>query len=282
MYHYHEAITNNKGDALIGYYVRAVDAASGAAASLYADESATPIISVSGIANAALVDSDGNVSFWINGGTYHLDIYATDGTSFVRRISSIPMVDFQVAAGFTADRTHLAAITGVVGDAYTLTESGREGTFVWSSSNLSTQVTADPNQGIYVAPTSDTTGASGAWVRKYDPAPSVRWFGAVGNGTTDDQPAIRQAIVTLGSLGLSKLHVPALTYKLGAQVQVDVSNLVIEAWGAKFTAAFTTGQGIIYIPPGHDNIRIIGLHFRLTGEAQTRGTTTATAPIAAS
>jgi hypothetical protein len=98
MFHFFEAITNTKGDALIGYYVRAVDSTTGTAASLYADESATPIISVSNVADAALVDSDGNVSFWITGGTYHLDIYATDSATFVRRIESIPMVDLVVLA----------------------------------------------------------------------------------------------------------------------------------------------------------------------------------------
>ena len=43
---------------------------------------------------------------------------------------------------------------------------GAEGTFVWYSSDLSAEVTADPLSGIYVAPTSDLTGASGAWGRQ--------------------------------------------------------------------------------------------------------------------
>lgn len=65
-----------------------------------------------------------------------------------------------------ATRTALAATGGPAsGMTRFLTEPGREGTFVFSTANLATQVTADPQQGIYVAPASDTTGASGAWVR---------------------------------------------------------------------------------------------------------------------
>jgi hypothetical protein len=43
---------------------------------------------------------------------------------------------------------------------------GRSGNFKWDNSNLSTEVTADTTQADYVAPATDTTGASGAWVRE--------------------------------------------------------------------------------------------------------------------
>src|SRR4051794_8092353 len=93
MHHYFNSVTNTKGDALIGYFVRCVDSTTGLSATLYADVSLTPILSVSGVANAAQVDSDGNASFYIPLGTYHLDIYATDSTTFVRRVQSLPMVE---------------------------------------------------------------------------------------------------------------------------------------------------------------------------------------------
>ena len=55
---------------------------------------------------------------------------------------------------------------------------GGGGVFYWNSSNLSTEVSADPQGGIYVAPTSDPTGASGAWVRQYTGYTNPLWFGA--------------------------------------------------------------------------------------------------------
>lgn len=40
------------------------------------------------------------------------------------------------------------------------------GTFIWNSANLSMQVANNPGQGIYVAPATDPTGASGAWEKE--------------------------------------------------------------------------------------------------------------------
>jgi hypothetical protein len=75
-----------------------------------------------------------------------------------------------------------------------LRETGREGMFVWSGADLSAHVGADPNQGIYVAPVSDPTGKSGAWVRQFSGRVNVKWFGATGDGTTDDSLAFAAAL----------------------------------------------------------------------------------------
>ncbi|MCW3798615.1 hypothetical protein OMW55_12440 [Sphingomonas sp. BN140010] len=70
-----------------------------------------------------------------------------------------------------------------------LREGGREGLFVFDSSDLSAKVTADPRQGVCVAPAGDPTGAAGCWMRKVDGPFNVRWFGAVGDYVADDLPA---------------------------------------------------------------------------------------------
>jgi len=75
-----------------------------------------------------------------------------------------------------------------------LTESGCEGMFVFDSSDLSAKVAADTRQGLYVAPASDPTGASGAWVRKFDGAIRGAWFRIAGDGTTNDGPAVAAAV----------------------------------------------------------------------------------------
>src|SRR5262249_8118483 len=77
-------------------------------------------------------------------------------------------------------------------------EAGREGLFVWDVGNHAARVSADSAQGIYVAPASDPTGASGAWVRKFSGPIDIRWFGAVADCTaigvgTDNAPAINAA-----------------------------------------------------------------------------------------
>lgn len=216
MYHFVQAIQNTKGDALIGYYVKAVSTSDGEIVDIFADENSTPIISVSGLANAAKVDSDGNASFWIAGGEYHIDIYATDATTNIGRIESLPMVDALSVFALAASRTILSARTPDDGEGCQLTESGRAGLFVFDDSDLSAEVTADPEQGIYVAPDSDDTGASGAWVRQFEARVNPKWFGAAGDGSTDDASALQAALDT----GQQVLLQRGVTYAFGTQLTV--------------------------------------------------------------
>lgn len=90
-----------------------------------------------------------------------------------------------------ATRTAMAALdTSTYTVAY-LMEAGRRGWFQWSSASLSTQVTSDPLQGIYVPPASAPSGASGAWVRQLvNDTYTPEMFGAVADGVTDDSAAI--------------------------------------------------------------------------------------------
>lgn len=196
MFHYTNAIQNTKGDALTGYFVKAIDPATESVVPIYADRSATPIVSVSGVDDAAEVDNDGDVSFYIAGGEYHLDIYATDAVTFVKRISYVPMVDFTVAAGNVATRSQLAAkVASADGDIFTLTEQGYAGLFRFSSADLSSAVTGDPTQQDYIAPASAPSGASGAWVRQY-----LRPGYTVGSGGTVTQLTSKSTNVTLNAL----------------------------------------------------------------------------------
>lgn len=130
MFHYVNAITNTKGDALVGYYVKAIDKTTGSVVPIYADESSTPIISVSGVANAAQVDGDGNASFYTASGEYHLNIYAADGTTFVKQIPNIPMVnqDDIVTNAALAASTGAAAV-GKAGGGTVQDAVNRIGTF---------------------------------------------------------------------------------------------------------------------------------------------------------
>lgn len=179
-------------------------------------------------------------------------------TAAVASVSSIPN-----ATAHAATRTVLAGLNTSGGPAY-LTEAGREGTFVFDSSNLSALVTIDTAQGIYVAPASDTTGASGAWVRKFSGKANVLWWGAVADDATDTSAKIQAAIDTLkalkmtgteygygfGSLGL---FVPAQrkAYYIASQIVVD-HTLVIEFDGGGGAAG---GSAVWRAPDGAGAIR---------------------------
>jgi hypothetical protein len=115
------------------------------------------------------------------------------------------------AGSSVSSRTLLALTAGATGQSALLTESGREGIFVFSNANLSAQVTGDPNQGMYVPLSTDSTGSSGAWVRKFAGLPNVKWWGAAGDGVTDDTAAINAALSYVSGKGM-RLRFPAGTY----------------------------------------------------------------------
>ena len=110
------------------------------------------------------------------------------------------------------------------GQAY-LAEAGRAGAFVFEASDLSAKVAADPTQAIYIPLASDASGASGAWIRRFDGPVNVRWFGAKGDGASNDGPAFLAAIAYLDATkltggfgygaGSGELFVPAGHYYLG-------------------------------------------------------------------
>lgn len=126
-----------------------------------------------------------------------------DGAPFMLGVGTLAALE-ALAAG-VAPQVSVASRT-VVFDGYA-------GVFLWISGDQSANVTADPEQGVWVAPSSDDTGASGAWRRVYDGPLNVRWFGAVADSTlasigTDNQAAIEGAIAYAVYAGLRTVHFP--------------------------------------------------------------------------
>jgi hypothetical protein len=134
------------------------------------------------------------------------------------------------AANSYAARSDMAAVSPVSGSMAYLREAGREGTFVFDTSNLATLVTADTQQGIYVAPSSDTTGASGAWVRKFAGPAESTWFGVSTSATAAaNVTAFTAALATLYALRISGyghnsgsigLHTPAGHYTFNNKLSI--------------------------------------------------------------
>ena len=97
----------------------------------------------------------------------------------------------------------------------TLTDIATGGMFLWDASDLSAKVTSDPTEGVYVAPTADATGASGAWVRfAYLESREARvtWFGALADNliasSSTNLAAINAASAFLGQSGGGTLFFP--------------------------------------------------------------------------
>jgi hypothetical protein len=119
-----------------------------------------------------------------------------------------------------ASRALMRTAAKDAGAALILTEGERLGVFIWNPGDMSAVVSADPQEGISVAPASDLTGASGAFMRA-DVKDELRaeWFGAVGDGVeqpdgtclgTDNTTAIQSALNLMGYL-----NGPELVYGYG-------------------------------------------------------------------
>lgn len=93
MFHHYDVALNSKGGPTADVIIRAFNVADDSIADMFADESSTPIESLSGIPNAAKSRSDGNYDFFIADGFYNLRFYIGDAL-----IQSIRNVQFKNSA----------------------------------------------------------------------------------------------------------------------------------------------------------------------------------------
>lgn len=153
--------------------------------------------------------------------------------------------DLSMAALGVTARAALAAISSpTAGTVRTLLEADREGLFVFAAADLSAQVAADPQQGIYIAPASDATGASGAWVRKFTGPVAPEWFGAMGDGATNDYTAINAAVTFLVAVGGGAVRFRNVTYRLNSTLAWSGAPIILEGAGGNIQSAGT----ILYFP----------------------------------
>jgi hypothetical protein len=148
MFHRQEiAVNQATGVPIKGVIVRAYDA-SGNLATLYSDANSTPIVSVSGIADAAVADSDGNYSYYVANGVYterlsigDAEAYSIANLVMQGLVTTIQTPTFANAASITTSSdTNLviASGTSAVGDAGT----GRQ--FAYDATVDAAYVTANP------------------------------------------------------------------------------------------------------------------------------------------
>jgi hypothetical protein len=103
-------------------------------------------------------------------------------------------------------KSALAALDPNVYGTATLTATGQEGDFVAVSENLSSLVSADPMQGVYIPFASDPTGATGAWVRVHNGTLRAEWFGPLNDPDTNH--TVIQAAIDLSPLVKAKVTIP--------------------------------------------------------------------------
>lgn len=138
-----------------------------------------------------------------NGGIITVDV--NTGTTSTQVITSV--------ANISALRSMTGPYNGniVSLQGYSSIADGGGGLFVWNS----TSTVAD-NGGTIIAPTGVSTGR---WYRIFSGAINVRWFGAVGDGVTDDTAAVQAAFTYCNAITLAPcVYVPAGNYLCSANI----------------------------------------------------------------
>lgn len=121
-----------------------------------------------------------------------------------------------------------------------LTEGRRRGLFAFETANHAADVALDIDEGIYIAPNSDPTGASGAWVRQYDGDVFADWFGLAGDDVTNDGPAVVRILDLLrlgrtGNQGAQRLRFGPRYYFLNVSTLNVRTTLILTGAGVEAT-----------------------------------------------
>jgi hypothetical protein len=132
-----------------------------------------------------------------------------------------------------ATRAALAAFDTTKYSVVLLTEVGREGLFIWRFGDYSTEIATDTRQAIYIeadaiAPT------AGAWVRQYDGAVNLWWWGTSGDGVVDDAAAV-DAFFNFCLVNGAEGYVPPGNYRHVGRLLVDMNASTMTRSAPKIT-----------------------------------------------
>jgi hypothetical protein len=125
---------------------------------------------------------------------------------------------------------------------YSAVGDGGGGLFVWSAASA----VAD-NGGTILQ---RAAGGAGRWIRIYSGSLNVKWFGATGDGVTDDHASITSAIAAAVALGGGVVEFPAGNFKTTATLVLSPEVTLRGAGKFATTIKYSgTGRGIETVSP---------------------------------
>lgn len=193
-------------------------------ATIYADaELTTPLT------NPVVADDGGLfVPVYIDPAVVYRSVLKTGAGTTIQDID--PYNELAATISWVVDTRNDLEALPTSDQAVMLLEAGRQGVFVFDSSNLSAEVTADPEQGIYVAPAATPSGASGAWVRQFTGSIPAKIFGVTGDGVTNDTAALQAALNYASFIGGGVVRIDEGATVLHAAFNVP-NDVVLEVAG---------------------------------------------------
>lgn len=225
-----QSFTDGAGKPLVGGKLYTYDAGTSTPRPTYADAAGTiantnPVVLDArgeatvfwqGAYKAVLKDASGNTVWTVDGVTDPISGY-DDGAAIAVLDNSKPM------ANYAALRNYTGRATGV-----RITQTGIAGFFQRDDADT----TSADNGGTIIV-----DGAGRRWTRRFTVALNVMWFGAKGDGTTDDTAAIQAAIAS----GATNIYVPPGYYKISSTVTLSTTrDLTFKGAGRDATSFITT------------------------------------------
>lgn len=143
---------------------------------------------------------------------------------------------------------------------YAAAGDGGGGIFRYDSGSAETV-----NTGTVFAP---NVGA-GRWLRLYSGAVNVKWFGAKGDGLTNDRAAIQAAIDAVAeadlSVGSGEVYFPSSVYVVGSTLLIDTMGITLRGDGDSSELRWTGGgSALVSVGIGGARHQILDLSFRST------------------
>lgn len=240
----HRDVVQDKAGNAISAASVAVKNQDGTAATIYADEDGASTIA-GGIVQS---DSSGVFSFYIEPGTYDLTVTPVGSAP-----QSVPNVAIgqQTRVGSVAELLLIPPPkrkTVIHLEGYSAPGDGGGSSLVWMPSSTKA------HDGVLVFSPS-TSPANGRWERAPVGHLAPEWAGAVGDGTTNDQPALLRA----ASTGYHVRLTPGRTYALGATLILASGTGVLAERDATLRVLAGVNNHAIRIADGADKVTISGV-----------------------
>lgn len=162
------------------------------------------------------------------------------------------LVDADFLPGVVATRDDLKALSPTESSTVSLREEGRSGSFIWREGNYSTEIADDVQEAVFIK-ADGISASAGAWVRNDDwrgRGLLLDWFGAVGNGTTDDTVALQAAVNLASDLSVGSVYASTGTFLVSTTIAIpadvrlvgDVQTIIKQGNGENLSSIVSPGD----------------------------------------